>query len=349
MRILSAFFLLAFFASCASEPQTAVVHDDGIDTVLRLPSITNGMVVDSALSSIRINAVTDSSGQIIDLWTEESGELTNTVNIYADAQIGSSLIDSVINFRCSGKDLCLVGVNNGIELAIPFHALHRFNAHTDTFGVNDHSYHLVFVSDTDITVNDWPAGYATSEDYFRTFYGDAFNPVDSSFRFPQRKPHRQTVEGLMLEGQAWDETDLKNAADTAQMLAAYNGFVNKLEIYDKAGSFCLLPLAVMEMDPAQVSWGRLMQVFGEHYTVVASLCESAKRYLADKIANDGGDPGKVFTDEDLRLLYPDRLRWNGRISGTHEHYYDPELLAPWRWVAPVPPVKPAPERVRGDI
>lgn len=344
-------FLFALcLVSCSDDPQTgSSVHVAVSDTLLRLPSIENGMSVDSSLASIRISAITDSSGAIVDLWSEESGELTNVVNIYADAEIESTLIDSVINFRCAGRDLRLIGMNNGTELAVPFHALHRFQPQADTFGVTDDAYHLVFVSDSDITINDRKSGYTNSANYFRTFYSDAFNPLDSALGFPQRRPQRQTVNSLMLEGMAWDETDIKASEDTAVMLAAYNGFVNKLEVYDKAGSFCILNLAVMEIDPVNTTWGRLMQVFGEHYAVVAALRESAKRYLADKIANEGGDPDKQFTEEDLRLLYPDRLRWNGRISGTHEHHYDPTLLRPWQWVSTPPPVHIAPDRVSPDV
>lgn len=350
MKNVLPFSFLLLLLSCSDDPQTGSSVNVAVsDTVLRLPSIENGMSVDSTLASVRISAIRDSSGTIIDLWSEESGELTNVVNIYADAEIQSTLIDSVINFRCAGRDLFLIGVNNGTELAVPFHSLHRFQPRTDTLGVGDGAHHLVFVSDSDITVNNWENGYTHSGNYFRAFYSDAFNPLDSSLRFPQRRPHRQTVNSLMLEGMAWDETDIKASTDTALMLAAYNGFVNKLEVYDKAGSFCTLNLAVMEIDPANSSWGRLMQVFGEHYAVVTALRESAKRYLADKIANDGGDPAKQFTEEDLRLLYPDRLRWNGRISGTHEHHYDPDLLRPWQWVATPPVVNPPPTGVSPDV
>lgn len=348
MRVSFLFILLLGIVSCGQEhkPQPEIISPEA-DTLLRLPTLTAGMRPDSSLPAMHLSVIT---GDTLQVYVAFTGDTTRAViNIYADAELPSPVVDSIINEHCNGKDLRLIGVNNNQELAVPFHTLHRFPTRTDTIGMSENSAHLVFVSETEISVNDWNTAYTKSEDYFRAFYGDAFHPSDSSLRFPQRKPYRQTVESLMLEGQAWDETDLKSSPDTAAMLAAYNSFVNKLEVYQKAGSFCTMHLAFMEVDAGQVSWARLLAVLAEHYAVVHELRESAVQQLADRIANNGGDPALHFTDEDLRLLYPDRLRWNGRMSGTHEHHYDPHFLAPWRGVASPPPVKPPPPRVSPDV
>jgi hypothetical protein len=348
MRASFLFILLFWIVSCSSDhkPQPEVISTKA-DTVLRLPQLVAGMRADSSNAAIRISAVTGNTLQIYVAFTGDTSEAV--LNIYADSALGSSAVDSIINRYCDGKDLRLIGTNSGQQLAVPFHALHRFPARTDTIGMSDNICHLVFVNETEVSVNDWKNPYARSEDYFRAFYGNAFHPLDSSLRFPQRKPHRQTVESLMMEGQSWDETDMKNSPDTAAMLAAYNNFVNKLEVYQKAGSYCTMNLAVMEIDPGFVSWSRLLAVLSEHYFVVNELRTSAVKYLSDRIANNGGDPALQLTDEDLRLLYPDRLRWNGRMSGTHEHYYDPHLLAPWRWVENPPPVKAPPPQDSPDV
>jgi hypothetical protein len=350
MRIFPALLIAVLLLSCGTAEQPGETQNKNpLDTNLRLPEIKAGMAIDSTLTSIHIFSITDSSHRITDVWVQVSGELTEVVNIYADAEIGSVLIDSVINVHCAGRDLRLAGLNNGQELVIPFHTLHRFLPRTDTIGLSEHACHVVFVSDSDLTVNDRATRYTNSENYFRAFYSDAFRPLDSSILFPQRKPHRHTIESLMLEGQAWDETDIKDAPDTAAMLAAYNSFVNRLEVFQKAGSFTTMHLALMEVEPLQVSWGRMMQIFSGHYITLHALRGSAEKYLADRIANNGGDPSVRFTDEDLRLLYPDRLRWNGRMSGTDEHHYDPDLLAPWRWTGPPPPVRVPEAKVSSDV
>lgn len=345
MRLLPAFFLLLLLVSCGSDPVSENVSASGnlIDTNLRVPTLNAGMPVDTTLPALRIYAVSErlasGTGQDTEAFRSvqveaPAGPLTEAVNVYADSIIPTEIIDSVINVHCGTRDLRLIGISNGIELAIPFHGLHRFRRCVDTIERPESEFHLVFVNDNDLEINDWSTRYTDPEKYFRLFYGDAFNPTDSSARFPQRKANRQSVEGLMEEGVRWDLTDIKRTPDTAAALAAYNEFVNKLEIYDKAGSFCTMREAVMDADPFAVTWARTMHVFGVHYAVVDALRESAKQYLADKIANEGDDPNKQFTDEDLRLLYPDRLRWNGRVSGVYEHRYDPYLLAEWRWILP---------------
>ncbi len=312
-----------------------------IDTNLRLPTLVAGMPVDTMMASLRISKVfefklSDTTGsnpyEPTILVEFDSTRNSEVVNVYADSLIVSDDIDSILNVYCTGKDLRLIGINNGQELAIPFHTLHRFKPVTDTLGRSEFEFHEMFVEEYSVQVNEMSLVYESPEKYFRAFYGDAYNPIDSNYRLPDRERGRQIIEGLMFEASGWDDTDIKKAKDTAQSLAAYNEFVNKLEIYDKVGSYCILRESVMDCLPVSVTWGRLMQVFGEHYATVSSLRESAKKYLSDKIANEGGDPATQFTDEDLRLLYPDRLRWNGRISGTQEHRYDPGLLAEFVWV-----------------
>lgn len=329
---------LLLLQACGADPKPQTDPLNAIDTVLRLPVIESGMAVDTSLAAIRISAVMPRKESLrsLEVMIDDS-LMTGVVNIYADSIIPSRLVDSVINVYCAGKDLRLIGINNGQELAIPFHGLHRFPAHNDTVLANEWDYHLLFVDEQKVSVNDWPGAIVDLENYYRSFYGDAFNPDDSIRFFPQRQSNHVTVESLILEGQAWDNTDMNRSADTAAMLAAYNEFVNKLEIYDKAGSFFTLRAAVMDVDVStDVVWSRLLHVFSVHFAVQQSLKQAAKKFLADKIANEGGTQVKEFTDEDLRLLYPDRLRWNGRISGVHEHRYDPVQLAEWGWLASPP-------------
>lgn len=344
MRIILPAFAAILLFSCGSDDHTAVSEQKStVDTNLRLPALCAGMPLDTSLPALRISMVnvfstSDSAGLDTDkptlLITYDTSATAQIVNVYADSSLLSSQVDSIVNMYCTGKDLRLIGTNNGQEIAIPFHTTHRFASHHDSLGVWENEFHLVFVDEDNISVNDWPDNFKNARDYFRAFYGNAFNPVDSSNRYPQRKYNRQTIESLMLEGQAWDETDIKHSDDTALMLAAYNEFVNKLEVFDKVGTFTVLRSAEMDLDPLPaVTWGRMMRVFGEHYSVLQSLRNDAKKYLSDKLANDGGKTDKEFTEEDLRLLYPDRLRWNGRISGVYEHRYDPDLLSHYYWIS----------------
>ena len=343
MRLLTVFLLSLLLFSCGPEENHAdAVKPPKTDTTLHLPNLVAGMVVDTTLSSLRISSrytfyYSDTAGVeqfqpglLVELDTI-SGSVA--MNVYADSAIVSREIDSIVQLYCKGKDLRLIGMNNGQELAIPFHTLHRFPKLTDTLYYEESDAHLLFVDEKNVSANDLNSRFSVNgENYFRSFYGDAFNPTDSSIRFPMRKPNRQTVDMLMLEGQSWEGVNFKSGADSAQKLAAYNEFVNKLEIFDKVGSFCTLRRSFMYDDGKDnVSWGRLLNVFSVHYNVLNSLRESAKRYLSDKIANEGGDPSKSFTEEDLRLLYPDRLVWNNRISGVHEHRYDPYMIAEWFW------------------
>lgn len=342
MRFLPAVLLFFMFFSCGpGETTDNSVKEPTIDTNLRLPNIAAGMAVDTTLPSLRISAryifyYSDTAGveqyQPGLLVEFDSSSASDVVNVYADSNIVSREIDSVIQIYCKGKDLRLIGMNNGQELAIPFHTLHRFPETADTLYFEESDAHLLFIDEEYVTANDLSSHFSRSgENYFRLFYGDAFNPNDSSVRFPMRTASRQTVDMLMLEGQSWEEVNFKSGSDSAQKLAAYNEFVNKLEIFDKVGSFCTLRRAFMWSDGDEfVHWGRLLNVFSVHYDVVHDLREGAKQYLSDKIANEGGMP-KQFTDEDLRLLYPDRLVWNNRISGVHEHRYDPYFIGNWFW------------------
>lgn len=307
------------------------------------------MAVDTTLPSLRISSryifyYSDTAGMdqhqpglLIEF---DSSSASDVVNVYADSNIVSREIDSVIQIYCKGKDLRLIGKNNGQELAVPFHTLHRFPEITDTLYFAESDAHLLFVDEENVTANDLPSHFSQNgENYFRLFYGDAFNPLDSSIRFPMRKLNLQTIDMLMLEGQSWEGVNFKAVVDSAQKLAAYNEFVNKLEIFDKVGSFCTMRKAFMSADGDQyVKWGRLLNVFSVHYSVVHDLREGATMYLSNKIANDGGTP-KQFTDEDLRLLYPDRLVWCNRISGAHEHRYDPYMIGEWFWKDEIPQIK----------
>lgn len=338
MKLVLPLLFALLLLSCGNEPTEVVSSvEDTAHVGLRLPFVKAGIPVDTTLTALHIFFTADKQqplGVILEL---PSNRLTDTVNVFADSLLSSDQVDSIVNFYCEGKDLRLIGINNGIELAIPFHALHRFKPVTDTIGRRESEFHELFVEESEVQINEMVLRYANAEDYFKAFYGDAFNPVDSNAHLPRRESGRQIVESLMFEADGWNDVDPKQEKDSARSLAAYNEFVNKLEIYDKVESFCMLRESVMECLPVSVTWARVMQVFGEHYSVVSSLRESAKQYLADKIANEGGDPNKQFTDEDLRLLYPDRLRWNGRISGTHEHRYDGFLLAEFYWTDPLNP------------
>lgn len=353
MRFIFLFLFLLAMCSCGADQPLEQQSAGTIDTSLRIPFVQAGTAVDTNLSSLRIYRVHSGAGDTLHLQALhveiDTTAYSTAVNVYADSAIAATQIDSIVSIYCAGKDLRLIGANNGQQLAIPFHGLHRFKPHTDSMGWARHQCHLVFAEKNGITVNEWTTLYAHAGDYFKAFYGDAFRPLDSSYRFPQRKPYRETLQTLMLEGQAWDETDMKHAQDTAVMLAAYNEFVNKLEIYDKVGAFCALHMAMMDVDAGTVSWGRLMEIFAEHYATVQLLRSSAKTYLADRIANNGGNPDKQFTEEDLRVLYPDRLRWSGWISGAYEHHHDPAMLAPWYWGKEIEVMKEAPpEKVPHD-
>jgi hypothetical protein len=267
------------------------------------------------------------------LITCDSVGIGQTVNVYADSLLSSREIDSVLNVYCSGKDLRLVGINNGQMLAIPFHGLHRFPPVSDTLFYDECDAHLFFIDEDAVNGNDLTQHFEDNgEHYFRLFYGDAFNPEDSVGVFPQREMNRQTIDQLMIEGQSWQDVNFKSSSDSAQKLAAYNEFVNKLEIFDKVGSFCTLHKALLFVEKDQpCNWGRMLSVFSVHYDVLHNKREEAQKYLADRIANIGGDANKTFTEEDLELLYPDRLVWNKRISGVDEHRYDPFISAEWLW------------------
>lgn len=321
--------------SCGSDENTNETHDDGRDTLLRLSKISAGMAVDTTLSSIRFTAICVNARNFPGTVRLSSDSLTDVVNIYVDSSVAVGFVDSVINLYCEGKDVRLIGTNGGQELAIPFHTLHRFKAETDTMKTYEWENHMVYVDELGFSVNDWERSITNPDQYFRMFYGDAFHPHDSVCCFPQRESRRETIDGLISEGQTWDVTDLKSARDTALMLAAYNEFVNKLEVYDKVGSFCMFRLAMMDVQVIEkITWGRLMSFFSQHYRTQKALRDEAVRYMADKYANEGGTAMKELTEEDLRLLYPDRLRWNGRMSGVYEHRYDPYHLAEYIWIDP---------------
>ncbi len=342
MRFLPVLFFCSFLFSCGPEEQANNPAKPPItDTNLRLPNIAAGLAVDTTLPALRISArntfyYSDTTGveqkQPGLLVEFDDASMSDIVNVYADSSIVSREIDSVIQIYCKGKDLRLIGMNTGQELAIPFHTLHRFPAITDTMYFPESDAHLLFINEEYVTANDLSNDFSRDGDkYFRLFYNDAFNPNDSFVGFPLRKLNQQTVDMLMLEGQSWDGVNFKATSDSAQKLATYNEFVNKLEIFDKVGSFCTMRKAFISVDGDQfVNWGRLLNVFAVHYSVLHDLRDDARQYLSNKIANDGGAP-KQFTPEDLRLLYPERLIWNNRISGEFEHRYDPYFIGSWFW------------------
>lgn len=348
------------FSSCNTDASHNNDAWNKHDTVLRLPQIEAGMTFDPTLSKIEIKSiVVEANPYDVRAYVQPwSKELSDTVNVFVDSLVPEQFVDSIIDLACPGKDLRLIGMNNGKEIAIPFHALHRFSMYADTLPVSESEYQIVFVEAHDITINDVKDKVNDEKKYFRAFYGDAFNPADQPWKivsrvfgedslmwFPQRKSHRVTIDELETEGQSWDEMDIKKYKDTAFMLATYNEFVNKLEVYDKLGSFCTMHMAVMDVTPLDVNWNRMMHFFSAHFAVQKSLREIAKQYAADYAANNGKPEPKELTDEDLRLLYPDRLRWNGRMSGAAEHRFDMYDLAEYYWADPPKQEKPGPARV----
>lgn len=343
------FCLLAFACDPGERGDTVKAPD--IDTNLRLPEISAGMIVDTTLSSLHVyrrtvftysdTAGVDSDPDLLIVKLDTTAG-TDVINIYADALIAGTAIDSIVRIYCEGKDIRFIGTHNGLQLAVPFHALHRFPEVKDTLFYAESDAHLTFIDAENVSSNTVMGRFDTDgRKYFSLFYGDAFNPNDTA-GFPAREPNRQTVEQLMLEGQGWDGVDFRATSDSAQRLSAYNEFVNKLEIFDKVGSFCTMRMAIMSADVLDANWERVLSVFSMHFDVLQSRREDAKKYLADKIANEGGDPSKYFTDEDLRLLYPDRLVLGKHISGVYEHRYDPFLIAKWFWKDEIPQIKPPP-------
>lgn len=301
-----------------------------IDTVMRLPAIADGIPVDTSQTFLMINVITSTDTTVVPEVYAEYSPVTNStvINVYADSMVAAIDVDSIINEIWKGEDVRLIGVNNGVELGIPFHGLHRFPPQPADHNTLPREYFNLRIKVAHSEVNDWTNHYSSEADFFAPFYSDAFSPFDSSSKYPSRMRH--SVDGLMSEATFWDGVNFRQGPDSAQQLAAYNEFVNKLEIFDKAGPFWTMRVAMIDVTYDEtVAWGRLMKVVGDHYHHLQTKRNAAKQYLADYIANKGSDPSKEFTPEDLRLLYPDRLRWNGFISGEFESRYDADMLTVW--------------------
>lgn len=292
---------------------------------LQTPEVVGGIEFNPDLPQITIAAILDSSNSIVDYeirYDSALVELHDTINILADKHVLCGIVDSIIDTLCSGKDIRLTGTNNGVLLSIPFHGLRRFSPMNYIKSLFVNQYLVLNLSGDSIRFGDKVLNDEELKSWFESFYGNAFNPKDT-ITFPGRKSHGQTIMQLALEGQAWDASPKNEGPDSAIYLASYNEFVNKLEIYDKVGTFYLLDLAFFEFDVApDTKWGTVMHIFSLHHNVQSALRMHARIYFEERHANSGEERKKDLTEEDLRLLYPDRLRWNGRMSGTTEHRYD---------------------------
>jgi hypothetical protein len=331
MRFLITLLVCAGLISCGEEG----AKKDGpvkaaIVTNLRLPEIAKGNSIDTTLPSLRILLQHSSDSTVMDsIIVEYKMEVNaDVINVFADSAIPVVTVDSIINEIWEGQDVCLVGLHENLQLGIPFHGLHRFPPDMEDHAVLPEQYYEAKLTNHYFMINDWTFQYSSGENFLGAFYTDAFSPFDTSSKYPNRR--RQNVEGLMMEGAAWDGVNFRERPDSAIMLATYNEFVNKLEIFDKAGPFWTMTVAMIDLTYDEtVSWGSAMKFFGEHFAFLSKKKDEAKKYLSDYIANKGSDPNKQFTDEDLRLLYPDRLRWNGFVSGAVESRYDPDMLTNW--------------------
>lgn len=292
---------------------------------LQAPEVADGIEFNPDFPQITIAAILDSANAIIDYEIRYDSllvKLHDTINVLADKHVPCGIVDSIIDTLCLGKDIRLTGTNNGVMLSIPFHGLKRFSPVNNIKTVFYNQYLILNLSGDSVRFGDKVFNDDEMKSWFRSFYGNAFNPKDT-ITFPGRKSHEQTIMQLAFEGQFWDESPKNEGPDSAVYLASYNEFVNKLEVYDKVGTFYLLDLAFFEFDIApDTKWGKVMNVFSLHLNVQSELRKDAVRYFEERHANSGEERKKDLTEEDLRLLYPDRLRWNGRMSGTTEHRYD---------------------------
>ncbi len=332
MRWIVIILLLGFIQlSCSDEPTSSELKKFELVKSLELPELEAGMSLDSTLESIRIFAMKDSLGNVDSISVEQkfsNDSLRTTVNIFADKDILAGNVDSIIDVLCPKKNIRLVGLIRGEHATIPFHCLKRFPARADSAGLLESLFHAVVLDTGSMSIQDKLVSKSALEEHFKLFYGDAFAPHDST-RFPKRLPQLQNIGRFENEAMVWDKANIKSGPDSAVMLSAYNTFVNKLEIFQKVGPFYTMNLAVIDVNPSEnCSWGSLINVFSVHYLIQKSLKESAIKYLAEKQANEGqGGAAYEFSEEDLLLLYPDRLRWNGRMSGTTENLNDPFHLS----------------------
>lgn len=338
MKILFALLFCCMIFSCGPGGSVdSSIKPPQLDTNLRLPNIASGLTVDTTLSSLHISRVDllifsnpPSLHNYEPIFVVEYDTIgtSGILNVYADSSVETVVVDSIINEYWRGEDVRLIGMNNGIELGIPFHGLHRFPPQMASHNTLPEQYFNLKILADHCEVNDWGYRYSNVDNFFGPFYNDAFSPFDSSSKYPSRA--RQSVEGLMMEGAAWDGIKLREGPDSAQLLATYNEFVNKLEVFDKAGPFWTLRIAMIDVTyDESITWSQFMNVAALHYRWLSTKRNAAKQYLADYIANKGSDPSQQFTTEDLHLLYPDRLRWNGFVSGEFENRYDANMLTDW--------------------
>jgi hypothetical protein len=308
---------------------------------LMVPEIEYGIAMDTAAAAIRISAEFDSVNALLKpkVWFDTLKlESASVVNIEADISLPIAVVDSIIDTLCKGKDLRLVGKASGEYVTVPFHGLHRFRPTNYINGLFQNQYLILQHNDSGLQFGNKILSDSDFKNWVKLFYGNAFNPKDS-IDFPQRKAQHNTIVRLMQEGQAWDESPRQlDSPDSAVYLAAYNEFVNRLEIFDKVGPFYSMDLALFEIEFApQTTWEQALKLFSIHFSVQKELRQSAIRYFEERHANGGGERKLDLTEEDLLLLYPDRLRWNSRMSGATEHRYDVHHLEIKQHVFPPPP------------
>lgn len=315
---------------------------------LMVPDIEYGVAIDTTAAAIRISAEMDSSGMLIQpkVWFDTLKlDKASVVNIEADKSLPIAMVDSIVDTLCKGKDLRLVGKASGEYVVVPFHGLHRFLPTNYIHGLFENQYLILHCNDSGLHFGNKILTDSDFKNWVKLFYGNAFNPNDS-IDFPQRKAQHNTIVRLMQEGQAWDESPRQlDSPDSAVYLAAYNEFVNRLEIFDKVGPFYSMDLALFEIDfGPQTTWEEVVQLFSIHFAVQKELRQSAIRYFEERHANGGGERKPDLTEEDLLLLYPDRLRWHNRMSGANEHRYDVHHLEIKQHVFPPPQAVLPPER-----
>lgn len=343
--LISAFFLIA----CSESSE--VKHDEPARRLsLVVPEIEYGIAIDTTAAIIRISAEIDTDNVSVqpEVWFDTLKlTVATVVNIEADKSLSIAVVDSIIDTLCKGKDLRLVGKASGEYVTVPFHGLHRFRPKNYINGLFENQYLILQRNDSGLMFGDKILSNSDFRKWIRLFYGDAFNPNDT-FNFPQRKGRQNTIMTLMQEGQAWDESPRRlDSPDSAVYLAAYNEFVNRLEIFDKVGAFYAMDLALFEIDFApQTTWEQAVQLFSIHFAVQKELRQSAIRYFEERHANGGGERKPDLTEEDLLLLYPDRMRWNNRMSGATEHRFDVHHLEINQHVYP-PPVELLPAEPDG--
>lgn len=351
-------FIAGLFCSvllfCACGDPVEVRKDEPVKRLsLMVPEIEYGVAIDTTATTIRISVEIDSSNMLTQpkvRFDTLKLESVSVVNIEADGSLPIALIDSIVDTLCKGKDLRLVGKAAGEYVVVPFHGLHRFRPTNYINGLFENQYLILHCNDSGLHSGNKILTDSDFKNWVKLFYGNAFNPKDS-IDFPQRKGQHNTIVRLMQEGQAWDESPRQlDSPDSAAYLAAYNEFVNKLEIFDKVGPFYTMDLALFEIDfGPQTTWDQALKLFSIHFAVQKELRQSAIRYFEERHANGGGERKPDLTEEDLLLLYPDRMRWHNRMSGATEHRYDVHHLEIKQHVFPPPPEVLPSETERKDV